>query len=107
MGSGTIGVRCPGNSQLRSILNATGPLTGTSANRSGLPPISTAAKVSEEFGKEIDLILDSGLSPGGLPSTILDLAKSPRIFRRGAISTEDIQAVLGKQGIRMADNAVG
>jgi len=59
MRTGTIGVRCPGSLQLRSILNATGPLTGTSANRSGSLPLSAAKEVSEEFGREIDLILDS------------------------------------------------
>ncbi len=67
MGTGTIGIRCPGSFQLRSILNVTGPLTGTSANFSGSSPLSTAKAVSEQFGREIDLILDSGPSPGGLP----------------------------------------
>ena len=47
MGNATIGLRCPGHSQLRSILNATGPLTGTSANRSGFSPLSTATEVSD------------------------------------------------------------
>ena len=107
MGTGTIGVRCPGSSQLRSILNATGPLTGTSANRSGSPPLSAAKEVSEEFGREIDLILDSGPSPGGLPSTILVLSDPPRILRKGPIAREEIQAVLAKQGISLTDTAVG
>jgi len=106
MGTGTIGVRCPGSSQLRSILNVTGPLTGTSANRSGLPPLSTAREVSEQFGEEIDLILDSGPSPGGLPSTILVLSESPRILRRGLIATEEIQSVLAELGISLADTVV-
>ncbi|MEC9005874.1 MAG: L-threonylcarbamoyladenylate synthase [Nitrospirota bacterium] len=107
MATGMIGVRCPGSSHLRSILSATGPLTGTSANRSGSPPLSTAKEVAKQFGREIDLILDSGSSPGGLPSTILVLSESPRILRKGLIATEEIQAVLAQQGISLADKATG
>ena len=107
MGSGTVGVRCPGSSQLRSILNVTGPLTGTSANRSGSSPLSTAKEILEQFGKEIDLILDSGPSPGGLPSTVLVLSEPPQILRKGLIAMEEIQAVLAKQGISLADKGVG
>lgn len=103
MENGTIGVRCPGSPQLRSILAVTGPLTGTSANRSGSPPLSTAKEVSEQFGREIDLILDSGHSPGGLPSTILNLSEVPQILREGSIAVEEIQAVLVKQGLSLTD----
>ena len=77
------------------------PLTGTSANRSGSPPLSTAKEVSEQFGREIDLILDSGHSPGGLPSTILNLSEVPKILREGSIAVEEIQAVLAQQGLSL------
>lgn len=107
MGTGTIGIRCPGSFQLRSILNVTGPLTGTSANLSGSSPLSTAKEVSEQFGREIDLILDSGPSSGGLPSTILVLSEPPQILRKGLIAMEEIQAVLAKQGISLVDKDAG
>ena len=106
-GSGTIGVRCPGEQRLLSILRATGPLTGTSANRANSPPLSTAQEVLEEFGDTIDLILDSGASPGGLPSTILSLVGSSRILREGPIASPAIQTVLAKEGVALADKDVG
>jgi L-threonylcarbamoyladenylate synthase len=106
-GGKTIGVRCPGDRQLLSILNATGPLTGTSANRTGSAPLSTAEGVQKEFGEKIDLILDSGPAPGGLPSTILSLVETPHILREGPISSEAIQAILAKQGIILADTVDG
>ena len=59
------------------------------------------------FGEEIDLILDSGTSPGGLASTILSLVGPPRIIREGPISAEAIQGVLAKQGITLTDKAGG
>ena len=101
--SGTIGVRCPGDHQLRSILHATGPLTGTSANRTASPPLLNAQDILAEFGNDIDLILDSGISPGSLPSTILILVESPRILRHGTIASQDIQAILARQGVALAD----
>ncbi len=104
--SGTIGVRCPGGQRLLSILRATGPLTGTSANRANSSPLCTAKEVLEEFGEEIDLILDSGSSPGRLPSTILSLVGPPCILRAGLVSFEAIQLVLAKQGMTLANKAV-
>src|SRR5437879_2431834 len=42
-GTGTIGVRLPGHPDVQRLLEAIGgPLTGTSANRSGQPPAMTA-----------------------------------------------------------------
>lgn len=102
-GTGTIGVRCPGDQRLLSILRTTGPLTGTSANRTNSASLSHAQEVLKEFGEEIDLILDSGPSPGGLPSTIVSLVDPPCIVREGPIALEAIQAVLAKQGITLTD----
>ena len=104
-GSETIGVRCPGVKYLRSILDITGPLTGTSANRTDRPPLSSAQEIQKEFGDEIDLILDSGQSPGGLTSTVLNLVGHPHILREGPISSQAIQAVLSQQGIILSDKA--
>lgn len=100
-GTGTIGVRCPGDERLSSLLQLTGPLTGTSANRTGFPPLSTSQAVLEEFGEEIDLILDGGSSPGGLPSTIFNLVERPRLVREGPIEFDSLQAELAKQGITL------
>lgn len=105
-GSGTIGVRCPGDQGLLALLKVTGPLTGTSANRAECPPLCTAQEVFKEFGEGLDLVLDSGPSPGGLPSTILSLVGPVRILREGPISSATLQTVLAKQGITLVDKAV-
>jgi L-threonylcarbamoyladenylate synthase len=104
-GTGTIGVRCPGVQRLASLLQLTGPLTGTSANRTGHPPLSTSQAVVEEFGEEIDLILDSGPSPGGLPSTILNLIGPPQLLREGPIGFEVLQIEFAKHGITLNGKA--
>jgi len=42
--------------------------------------------VAREFGPGVDLVLDAGPCPGGLPSTIVDVtAAPPRLVRAGAV----------------------
>jgi L-threonylcarbamoyladenylate synthase len=43
----------------------------------------------------IDLILDGGPCPGGVPSTVVDLTRlSPRVVRVGAITSEELNQAL-------------
>jgi L-threonylcarbamoyladenylate synthase len=94
--TGAIGLRQPRQEQVCRLLTALGlPLTGTSANRAGQEPLSAAPKVARVFGDGVDLILDVGPCPGGLPSSIVDLTVSPpRLVRAGAIAFTVIQEVL-------------
>ena len=93
--SGTIGVRQPDDSRVCEILKQTGPLTGTSANRTGHPPAQSAEEVMQHLEAEIDLVLDGGRTPGGQPSTLLQVEPDFRIVRPGAISQQAIKTVLG------------
>ena len=80
----TLAVRVPANGLLRALLGVVGPLTATSANRSGDPPIATADGVAEALGHGIALLLDGGDTPGGDPTTLVDLMSSPpRVLRPG------------------------
>ena len=98
-GTGTIGVREPAPVFLRSLLRHTGPLTGTSANRSGHVPCLTAEEVEAVLGPDVDLILDTGPAPGNRPSTLLSVVDEPAILRAGPVSGEAIQRVLSKIGL--------
>ena len=86
-GTGTIGVRQPRQSLTCRLIAELGhPITGTSANRAGHRPCVRGDEVAREFGDDLDLILDAGDCPGGLPSTIVDVASCPpRLVRAGAI----------------------
>ncbi len=84
-GERSLAVRVPAHPELRRLLARTGPLTGTSANRSGEPPAVTAAAVEAALGTGIDVLVDGGKTPGGLPSTIVDArVDPPAVLRRGA-----------------------
>ncbi len=96
-GSGTVGVRQPSDQRLCELLRQIGPLTGTSANPSGQPPASTPEEVQGYFGDDIHLLLHGGSTPGGAPSTVLQVSEEIRVFREGAIPTEIIQKVVRNQ----------
>ena len=96
--NGTIGVRQPNDARLCELLKHTGPVTGTSANRTGEKPAQTAEEVLRQLGSEIDLILDGGSTPGGQPSTVLQVVPGHRILREGAISRLKLQAVIDRKG---------
>lgn len=95
-GTGTVGVRQPRHSITLRLVAALGyPVTGTSANRSGQGPLTRAVEVAQEFGEELDLVLDAGPCPGGEPSTIVDVSRSPaRLVRPGAVSRARLAELL-------------
>jgi len=89
-GTHKVAVRIPGESfalHLAKIANF--PITATSANPSGMTPARDAETVISYFGDKIDLIIDGGLTAGGLPSTIVDVTGDEiKILREGAIKKE-------------------
>lgn len=100
-GTGTIGVRQPARPDLLHLLHHVGPLTGTSANRTGHLPMRTAEQVLFELGEDVDLVLDGGETKGGLPSTLVDITGTVRLLREGPIDGQAIRAVLKESGILM------
>jgi L-threonylcarbamoyladenylate synthase len=91
----TIGVRMPNHPIALSLLKQAGPLAVTSANISGRGNTNSAQEVLEQLGGKIHLILDGGVTPGGIPSTVVDCTgPEPVILREGPINLEAIRAVL-------------
>jgi L-threonylcarbamoyladenylate synthase len=95
-GGNTVAVRMPDHPVALALIAAAGaPLAATSANVSGGPDPITAADVLAELGGRIELVIDAGACPRGLPSTVLDLSTDPPTLRRaGPISVENLAAVL-------------
>jgi L-threonylcarbamoyladenylate synthase len=94
----TVAVRVSGLALARELARRGGfPLTSTSANRSGGSSAQTADEVETMLGEGLDLMLDGGRTPGGNPSTIVDVSGlEPRLLRPGAVPFE---AVCGSLGI--------
>ncbi len=91
----TVGVRMPDHAFARALMRAAGPLATSSANISGETNTLTARQVLEQLEGRIELVLDGGTAPGGVPSTVVDCTQDPpKILRQGAITAEDIASVL-------------
>jgi L-threonylcarbamoyladenylate synthase len=91
----TVGVRVPDHEVARALLRAAGPMAVTSANISGQPSPSTAQEVLAQLGGRIDLIIDGGITRGGVPSTLVDCTeKELKILREGPISLQEIRLKL-------------
>jgi tRNA threonylcarbamoyl adenosine modification protein (Sua5/YciO/YrdC/YwlC family) len=81
----TLMVRVPGHALLRSLLEETGPVASTSANRHGIPPAATVGAAEADLGGEVAGAVDGGPSTG-MASTIIDLSsRPPRVLREGPI----------------------
>lgn len=101
-GTGTVAVRLTASPLLASLLRAVGPLTGTSANRSGQPPARTAGEVQAALGSDVDLILDGGPTSGALPSTLVNTIGEPRLLREGSIPSREVESALAGSGFTLA-----
>jgi L-threonylcarbamoyladenylate synthase len=101
LGGDSVAVRILADVRARELVSVTGPLTATSANPSGLEPV-TDCEVAAEI---LDLPLGSafpGKCVGGAPSTLIrwnisgDASQYSdwSIIREGKVSAEEIQAWL-------------
>jgi len=92
-GTGTIGLRIPGNPLTLRLLTYLGTaLTGTSANISGERSLETAEEAAAAVGGSVDLILDGGRTAGGKPSTVVDVTSDRlKMIREGAIPFAALQ----------------
>jgi L-threonylcarbamoyladenylate synthase len=90
-GGSTVAIRVPAHGVARDLARAFGfAVTATSANASGEPAAETADDVVRAV-PGVDLVLDGGAVPGGLPSTIVTFVRGvPTLVRAGAIAWDRV-----------------
>jgi L-threonylcarbamoyladenylate synthase len=95
-GDDTIGIRVPDDPALREIAAQLGPVTATSANRSGEPECRSAAAVRAQLADAADVIVDAPLRPDARASTVVDCTepRGVRVLREGAIERATIAEAL-------------
>ena len=94
---GTVMVRMPLHPVALDLLRMVGPMAVSSANRSGMPPATTAAAATEQLGDDVAVYLDGGQAPIGVASTVVDLTGGvPRVLRQGAVSLDRLREVVGE-----------
>jgi L-threonylcarbamoyladenylate synthase len=99
---GTVAVRMPANNLALELLEETGPLAVSSANRTGMTAAITASDAQDMLGDSVSVYLDGGPSATGVASTIIDATSlvtgaEPlvRVLREGAIDRAALREVLG------------
>ena len=92
--TGNVALRVPNAKIPLAVVTAAAiPITATSANLSGAAECTTAEQVHDQLHGRISIIVDGGISPRDIPSTIIDLSDEEtrwRIIREGAIPKEEI-----------------
>lgn len=102
-GLSTVAIRMPSHKVARALLKEVSvPVVAPSANLSGRPSPTRAEHVRDDLNGAIAAILDGGPCDVGVESTVLDIAKkTPVILRPGAVTKEQLEAVL-KTTVRVA-----
>ena len=91
---GTVAVRMPLHPVAIELLQATGPMGVSSANRSGEPPPTTCDEAVEQLGDSVSVYLDGGPSGDPVASTIVDVTgPAPRVLRLGAVGLDLLREV--------------
>ena len=75
--NGTLGIRIPDYPLIAELLNQFGkPITATSANVSGNPPVHSISALVKSLSKKkksaLNLVVDAGILPKNKPSTVID-----------------------------------
>jgi tRNA threonylcarbamoyl adenosine modification protein (Sua5/YciO/YrdC/YwlC family) len=93
--NGTVAIRMPLHPVALDLLALTGPMAVSSANRTSMPPATSAAAAESQLGDSVSIYLDGGPVPIGQPSTIVDLTRdTPKLIRAGAITAERLREIV-------------
>ncbi|MFE7589497.1 L-threonylcarbamoyladenylate synthase [Kitasatospora sp. NPDC057512] len=92
---GTVAVRMPLHPVAIELLNNTGPLAVSSANRIGGVSPLTCDEAQAQLGDAVSVYLDGGAAEDSATSSIVDVTgKVPVLLRAGAISVEQLREVV-------------
>jgi L-threonylcarbamoyladenylate synthase len=93
--TGKIGIRVPQHPAAVALTAALDrPITGTSANLSGMPGVHRISDLPEAIIKNVDLVLDAGDLKIGIGSTVVDVTiDPPKVLREGEVRICEITAI--------------
>lgn len=87
---GSLAVRIPSDENIRAMLEQTGPLVTSSANKPGEPTAETIQEAHAYFGDAVDFYVDGGRTEHVIPSTIIRIEADNHVtvVREGAVPKE-------------------
>ncbi|WP_396668593.1 L-threonylcarbamoyladenylate synthase [Microbacterium sp. R86528] len=99
---GTVALRMPAHRIALELLEETGPLAVSSANRTGKAAAITAEEAQDMLADSVKVYLSDGMATTGIASTIVDATgligtdeKIVKVLREGAVSRVQLREVLG------------
>ena len=106
-GKDSVAVRMPNHPVILALLKKLNfPLAAPSANPFGCISPTKATHVEEYFGNKLQMVLDGGDCENGIESTIIGFENDePILYRLGAISVEDVEAMIGSVKIKNKEDA--
>ncbi|MFO0959558.1 MAG: L-threonylcarbamoyladenylate synthase [Isosphaeraceae bacterium] len=111
-GRETVGVRIPASAVALGLIRHAGrPIAAPSANRSNRISPTRAEHIGKdtELASKIAIILDSGPTPAGIESTVVDLSQGPpyRVLRPGPLTAEFLASETGLPIESASTDAIG
>ena len=100
--NGTLGIRIPDYPLIAELLNQFGkPITATSANVSGNPPVHSISALVKSLSKKkksaLNLVVDAGILPKNKPSTVIDTTTGQlRTLRIGNLLPKTSSSLVSK-----------
>lgn len=88
-GKMSLAVRIPSSKKLLNLLEETGPLLTSSANRPGEPPANDIDQAKKYFGDKVDFYDDGGDLSNRQPSTLIRIVDDAvEVLRQGGVKIE-------------------
>ncbi len=102
----TVAVRFPSHPVAMNLIKLSGvPIAAPSANVFGRPSPTSPEHVLKDMLGKVDVIIDGGITPLGLESTIIDFTKDPPVvLRPGPLTVEQLLEIAP---VRVSDHARG
>ena len=106
LGGDGVAIRVVSHPEAISLLNTVGPLTATSANRSGVAPVDDCEEAARSLlssSEEVSFV--QGICPGGSPSTLIawysvcgsTQLRDTEVLREGIVPSEEVRSWLRRQ----------
>lgn len=95
-GSDKVGIRIPNHPIPIKLMELTKfPLVATSANLHGQTSPIQIDELVKNFAENVDVLINTEETLGGVPSTVLDLTSKPlKVLRKGPISWNEIESAI-------------
>mgnify|MGYP000275835243 CR=1 FL=1 len=89
-----LSVRVPNHPIAQAVLNGIGPVAMTGAQTAGQPQVLSMEQAKQNFGDAVTIYIDGGTLSAAPSSVVIATGDNLRLVRAGAISLDQLRAVI-------------